>query len=103
MTLIYASRRPEDAAFLDELQEMAQQNKNFHLVATMSEVNQSGRHWDGDVGLIDQDLIRRIVGDAVAPIYYVAGPPGMVTAMRQTLNHKGVNNDDIRSEEFYGY
>ena len=28
---------------------------------------------------------------------------GMVEAMRQTLNDAGVNDDDIRSEEFYGY
>jgi len=27
----------------------------------------------------------------------------MVEAMRQTLNRIGVGDDDMRSEEFYGY
>src|SRR5438477_93653 len=33
----------------------------------------------------------------------VAGPPMMVEAARQTLNEAGVNEDDIRTEEFAGY
>ena len=36
-------------------------------------------------------------------IYYVAGPPMMVEAARQTLNEVGVDEDDIRTEEFAGY
>ena len=31
-----------------------------------------------------------------------AGPPTMSEAMRLTLTDMGVNDDDIRSEEFYG-
>jgi ferredoxin-NADP reductase len=34
---------------------------------------------------------------------YVAGPPGMVRGMQQTLNDAGVDRDDVRSEEFHGY
>jgi Na+-transporting NADH:ubiquinone oxidoreductase subunit NqrF len=37
------------------------------------------------------------------PIYYVAGPPAMVTAMREMLTNAGVDEDDIRTEEFGGY
>ena len=37
------------------------------------------------------------------PIYYIAGPPPMVAAMRQTLVSAGIDEDDIRAEEFAGY
>ena len=48
-------------------------------------------------------LLKHVASDLSAPIYYVAGPPGMVETMRETLNGAGVDDDDIRSEEFYGY
>lgn len=103
LLLLYSNRRPEDAAFLAELQQLEQQNKNFRLVATMTEMSKSSRPWEGETGLIDEGLLKRIAGDLSAPIYYLVGPPGMVEAMRQTLNQAGINDDDIRSEEFYGY
>ena len=53
--------------------------------------------------MIDEDRLKRVSGDLAAPIYYVAGPPAMIEAVRQTLNQAGINDDDIRSEEFYGY
>ena len=103
LSLLYSNRRPEDAPFLAELQQLERQNKNFRLVATMTKMSQSARQWDGETGLIDEHLVRRVVGNLSAPIYYLVGPPGMVEAMRQALNRTGINDDDIRSEEFYGY
>lgn len=103
LLLLYSNRRPEDAAFLAKLQQLEHQNKNFRLVATMTEMNKSNRPWDGERSVIDEDLINRVRGDLSAPIYYLAGPPAMVNAVRQTLNRAGMKDDDIRSEEFYGY
>lgn len=39
LLLLYSNRRPEDAAFLSELQELERQNTNFRLVATMTEMS----------------------------------------------------------------
>ncbi len=36
------------------------------------------------------------------PIYYIAGPPGIVTALREMLRTAGVDEDDMRSEGFGG-
>jgi len=103
LILLYSNRRPEDAAFLAEMQQLSAQNVNFRLVATMTQMSASSRPWAGQTGLITEQLLKSVVGDLAAPIFYVVGPPGMVEAMRQTLNHAGINDDDIRSEEFYGY
>ena len=103
LLLVYSNRRPEDTAFLAELRQLEQLNKNFRLVATMTQMRQCARPWEGETRLIDEDLVKKVGADLSAPIYYLAGPPALVEAVRQTLNHAGIDDDDIRSEEFYGY
>jgi ferredoxin-NADP reductase len=101
--LFYSNRRPEDAAFLDLLAEAAKQNPNFHLVATMTDMDKSHREWRGESGSINKDMLTKHLPTLQGPIYYLAGPPGLVTAMRRVLTEAGVDEDDVRSEEFAGY
>ncbi|MFC4522605.1 ferredoxin--NADP reductase [Cupriavidus pinatubonensis] len=101
--LLYSNRRPEDAAFLVELNQLERKNRNFRLIATMTQVAKSNRPWEGATGPIDEDLVRKACSNLSSPVFYLAGPPGMVDAMRQLLNDAGVDDDDIRSEEFFGY
>ncbi len=103
MYLFYSNRRPEDAAFLDILAEAAAQNANFHLIATMAEMEKSQREWKGETGFINQDMLLRRMPAVQGPIYYLAGPPAMVAAMREMLTRAAVDEDDIRTEEFSGY
>lgn len=101
--LFYSNRRPEDTAFLDELQQFAKENPNFTLVATMTNMEQSAQSWDGERGYINADMIARYVSADSQPIYYLSGPETMVTAMRTMLNTMKISNDDIKFEEFAGY
>ena len=97
IVLFYSNRRPQDAAFLSELKHM--QNRNFRLVATMTEAPE----WTGEKRFISRELLAEHVPDLRAPIYYFAGPPAMTMAMQGMLNDIGVSEEDMRSEEFYGY
>ena len=101
--LFYSNRRPEDAPFLDNLQELARLNPNFHLVATMTEMSKSSKPWSGETGFIDGQLLSKHLASLQGPIYYVAGPGAMVVAMRKALAQAGVDKDDVRSEVFAGY
>ncbi len=101
--LFYSNRRPEDAAFLDLLAEAAKQNPNFHLIATMTEMDKSHREWKGETDFINKEMLAKHLPALQGPIYYLAGPPGMVAAMRRMLTEAGVDEDDIRTEEFSGY
>lgn len=103
LLLLYSNRRPEDAAFLAELQQLETSNLNFRLLATMTGMDKSQRSWDGDTTQIDADFVKRAVADLSRPVYYLVGPPGMVEAMRKVLERIGIDDDDVRSEEFYGY
>ncbi len=101
--LFYANRRPEDAAFLDELAQLERANANFHLVATMTAPEKSARAWRGETGRIDQAMLERHVGDLLEPIYYLAGPPAMTEAMRGMLRACGLGEESMRCEDFFGY
>lgn len=101
--LFYSNRRPEDAAFLDALSEAPQQNPNFQLIATMTEMDKSPRAWNGETGFINGEMLGRHLPSLQGPIYYLAGPPAMVAGMRRMLTDAGVDEDDIRTEEFSGY
>jgi ferredoxin-NADP reductase len=103
LCLFYSNRRPEDAAFLDILQGLEKTNPNFRLIATMTEMARSAREWKGETGFINGEMLARHLRTLQGPIYYLAGPPPMVAAMREMLVGIGVDEDDVRTEEFAGY
>lgn len=99
----YGNRRPEDAAFLDDMRALEGQDANFKFIPTMSEMEKSHLPWDGERGRIDKALLAKYVTGVAFAIYYITGPPGMVKALRTVLQDAGVDDDDIRTEEFTGY
>ena len=103
ITLFYSNRRPEDAAYLDDLIRLAGENPNFTFVGTMTEMEKSTKDWTGELGYINDAMLKRHLGDLDNAIYYLAGPAGMVAALRKMLNDSAVSNDNIRTEEFSGY
>ena len=103
LVLFYSNRRPEDAPFLDELDILAQRNPALKVIATMTAPEQSARLWHGETGHIDQSMLKRYIPDLTSPIYYLAGLPEMVDAMKTVLAASGVAEDAIRAEEFSGF
>lgn len=101
--LFYSNRRPEDAPFLDELVRLESENPNYKCIATMVEMERSSRKWQGETGFINKQMLGKYVKPGAPAVYYIAGPPGLVKGMHEMLNQAGVDDDDIRSEEFSGY
>jgi ferredoxin-NADP reductase len=98
-----SNKRPEDSAFLDELKKPHESNPHYTFVGTMTEIEKSNRAWHGETGIISKAMLSKYINDLTLPIYYIAGPRGMVAAMRQMLSESGVDDDNIRTEEFSGY
>lgn len=101
--LFYANRRPEDAPFLQELEALQRQNPSYTFVPTMTDMSRSDCSWKGETGRIDQAMLAKHLKSAASPIYYMAGPPRMVKGLHAMLTEIGVDDDDIRGEEFAGY
>ena len=101
--LFYSVRVPEEAAFLDELREIEQRKMRYKFICTVTQPKKSRMAWRGETGRISIELLSKWIPDLSVPIYYIAGPPGMVTGVRRMLIGAGVAEEDIRAEEFYGY
>jgi ferredoxin-NADP reductase len=100
VTLVYSNRDRESAAFLDELTELEQKNPNFQLVLTMT----ADDGWEGETRRIDADMLRDHLGDDLGSLWYmVAGPPGMVEAIVETLGKAGIPEEQVEADRFSGY
>ena len=101
--LFYSVRRFEEGAFLNELHEIQRLNDRFKFIPTITHPDGVPHHWRGELGHITEPMLNRWIPVSQAPVFYVAGPPGMVDGMRQMLCDALVSDDDIRAEEFAGY
>jgi ferredoxin-NADP reductase len=101
--LFYSNRRPEDAPFLAELQSLEKRNPKYKLIASMTQMEKSHQSWTGETGFINQDMLGKYLKDSAPPIYYIAGAPDMVKGLHEMLSKTGIDDDDIRAEEFAGY
>src|ERR1700746_1734973 len=103
LCLFYSNRRPEDAPFVEVLQNLEKTNPNFCFIATMTEMSRSKKTWNGETGRMYKEILANYLNDVRGPIYYIAGPPAMVSGLRKMLVASGVDEDDIRTDEFAGY
>ncbi len=100
--LFYSNRRPEDAPFLSELQELQSKNSNYTFIGTMTEMDKSQQTWTGKTGYVNAEMVKKYISEPNA-VYYLVGPAAMVGAMRRVTRDLGIDPDMVRSEDFTGY
>jgi len=99
--LFYSNRTAALTAFLQDLVGWQKINPNFHFIGTLT--GPADPSWPYESGHIDSKMLKRHLQDLTAPIFYISGPPGMVSGLRQVLIQSGADEDNIRAEEFSGY
>ena len=99
--LFYSNRNANDAAFMEELESLGAQNHNFIFVPTVT--GHRTMAWSYEKGHINHEMLKRYLVGLKGPVYYIAGPSGMVTAMTSLLNSAGVSEDNMKTEEFGDY
>jgi ferredoxin-NADP reductase len=99
--LFYSNRHLEDAAFLEEFEDLATQNPYFKFIATLTGTDSAAWHYEH--GPIDHSLLTQYLHSLNGPVYYAAGPSGMVSAIASLLRGLGVSDDDMKAEEFGDY
>jgi ferredoxin-NADP reductase len=100
LTLFFSNKTPEDTPFREELLRFASQNPALRVIETMTDPVAG---WTGETGFIDRAMLDRHLEDLYAVVYYTAGPPQMVNAMKQMLESADVQAEAIRLDEFLGY
>ena len=49
----------------------------------MTEMPLSKKTWNGETGRINKEMLSKYLNDLRGPIYYIAGPPAMVSGLRK--------------------
>jgi len=104
MYLFYSNRIKAQTTYLEEFTTFAAGNSKFTFVPTLTQ-SEEAVPWPYESGKINQTMLRRHIhqNDFASAIYYSAGPPGMVAAMRELLEDLGIDEMQIKTEEFSGY
>ncbi len=100
--LIHSTGSKVETPFYDEIGNMCSTMKNLtiHRFLTREMVEEEGI----DNGRITSEKLARTIGNIAGKQFYVCGPPSFVKDVREILSEgMGVEEINIRSEDFYGY
>jgi ferredoxin-NADP reductase len=100
--LFYSNPHPQDAAFLNGLRKLERKILNFRLIPTMTEMSKP-QLWAGETGCICPEMLSRYLPRLQGPTYYLAGSPCFVANMSTMLKCAGIDESDMRCEDFVGY
>lgn len=104
MILFVSWKTKEEMVFDDFFRQANNHLENFSYVPTLTEEEGLNlENWDGEKGRINSEMIKKYAYEVLKNKYYFAGPPAMVSALKQTVIDMGVSKENIIAEEFEGY
>lgn len=101
--LFYSNRRPEAAAYLDELNQLASCHPNLHVVPTISGCNISIPGWHGETGHLTPEMLRRHLPGGLKPLFSICGPSRFVAGMLSLTTAMDASEADLQLEDFGEY
>lgn len=100
ITLLYGNRNEENIVFKEDIDRMEKENGNLRIVHTLS---RPAEEWKGRKGHIDVQMVREEIPDYDDHVFYVCGPPSLVTDCVSVLKALRIPDDKINKEDFPGY
>ena len=99
LALLYANRNQETIAFKSELD--ALEEKRLRVSHILSHPDEG---WNGATGHIDADFIKHQVPDLNERVFFISGPPAMVSFTEKILREDlKTPEEKIKTENFLGY
>jgi ferredoxin-NADP reductase len=96
VALIYSVRSPEEFAYMDEFQRLEDEGRiEFRHTVTRA----ASEGWRGRQGRIDVRCLDGLI-EPGATLCFVCGPPSLVGDLRPQLRELGVEDNQIRIEEW---
>lgn len=89
ITLLYANRTRQGAAYLNELEQLATRHRSFALRTSL--------------GTLDERALQHAVAANPGAVWHLTGAPSTVTHARDALSRFGVEEERVCIEEFLGY
>ena len=89
-----------DIVFREELESISRQMPTFSVMHVLSQPEDG---WTGERGKLDELLLRKYVPDPAQSVFWISGPPPMVSAYRSLIEQIGVSDEAIQTDSFIGY
>ena len=99
VTLVYSNRDRESTAFLDELDELERRIEGLRVILVMTDEEA----WEGERRRLDAAVLGELVGGLEGKTFMIAGPPGMVEGVSDSLLAAGLPDDRVVAGKFSGY
>lgn len=102
MTLFVSWGSKEEMVFDNFFRDAEKKLADFRYIPTITNA-ESLKDWDGETGRISERLIKKYIKKVRNNRFRIAGPPGLVKAMRELCVQMNVGKENIIFEEFEGY
>lgn len=104
IVMLYGSRDPNNIVFKEDFDSMQEENPNLKVINTLTCPNPRELGWEGCCGYIDKAMIEREVPDYKERVFFVCGPPDMVSCLVEELKKDlEMTEEHVRIEHFVGY
>jgi len=103
MILFVSWKNREEMIFDDFFRQANNHMDNFTYVPTLTDESLNPSEWDGEIGRINEEMLRKYISSILDAKYYFSGPPVMVSVLKETVKGMGVPSEKIIFEEFEGY
>ncbi len=96
VTLLYSNKTRKDIAFEERLKKL--NSNNIKIIFTLTREQPQG--WQGELGRINEDMIRKYVPDLSKSTFFVCGSNEMVENVKKLLAGMGIPQTQIKFELF---
>lgn len=100
--LFYSNKNSSEIAYQDVFSE-AQRVIGLKTVYTLTDKNTLPENWDGEVGRVDEAMIRVKIPDYKERMFFISGPQLMVTSYKEILQKLGLSRNQIVTDYFPGF
>lgn len=102
ITLFYGANSAEEIAF-DSLFFKAKERLGLKAVYVLSDKENTPKDWQGEVGYINEGIIKKHINNSKYFVFYVSGPESMVHSTSEMLVKMGIKKKQIKHDYFPGY
>lgn len=102
IVIFYANNCVGDIAY-KEILDQAERELGIKVVYTLADIESIPSGWTGRRGFIDEKMIQEEMPDYGERMFYISGPPVMVSSYAKMLTKLGVKKGSIKTDYFPGF
>ncbi len=102
VVLLYSNKFVSEIVYKD-IFDQAEKQLGLHTIYTLTDKEYLPLNWQGEVGRINENMIKQRIPDYQERLFYLSGPHDMVKAFEQTLRQMGVKANHIKIDFFPGF